>query len=281
MSYILDALKKSDKERKRAAVPGVLTVQDIWPQRTKRRAWWPYLLLAALVLNAGLLVWWMNPLQSKKTSVTEHATVHEYRDSLQTAGAGMAMREKQAVPKEDVQQPKREPVAAPIVQKPPLDAEMTAMRKNVVSVPQVETGKPKEPEASKPLKTEIPAQNKVVSPARLKTEKPLEAAVPKPQLPPVISQSPTESEPAVQSATPVDNRVYSLVDLPASVQKSLPAFTISAHVYSSDPASRMVKINGQTMRQGDDLIAGLRLEEIAPDGVIFRYQNYRFRIGLR
>jgi hypothetical protein len=42
----------------------------------------------------------------------------------------------------------------------------------------------------------------------------------------------------------------------------------------------MVKINGQAMREGQDLIAGLKLEEITQNGVIFSYQNYRFRIGL-
>jgi general secretion pathway protein B len=75
--------------------------------------------------------------------------------------------------------------------------------------------------------------------------------------------------------------VYNLYELPPSIQQNLPAFSITAHIHTGDPASGMVKVNGQTMREGQELSPGLRVEEIIPDGVIFRYQNYRFRVGLK
>jgi general secretion pathway protein B len=293
MSYILDALKKSEKERQRAVVPDVLTVQELRSQAQKKRVWWPYLLLAALVINAGLLVWWLNPLQSEKTRAPEHSAVNEYHDTVKTVIQGTAASEKQAVPsekqavpsekqavpKDDVRQPKSEPIKADAVQKSASNTGIAVQKNVAVSVPHVEIGKPKEADVPKTLKTGMPVQNKIVPPVRVETEKPVEAAVPKPQTPPVISKSPTE--PKTETATVVDNKVYSLAELPVAVQEGLPAFSISAHVYSSDPASRMVKINGQTMREGDTLAAGLKLEEIAPDGVIFRYETYRFRVGLR
>jgi len=75
--------------------------------------------------------------------------------------------------------------------------------------------------------------------------------------------------------------IYTLHELPSSIQQGLPAFSITAHIYTGDPASGMVKVNGQLMREGQELSPGLRLEEIVSDGVIFRYQNYRFRVGLK
>jgi hypothetical protein len=41
----------------------------------------------------------------------------------------------------------------------------------------------------------------------------------------------------------------------------------------------MARINGSMIREGEYLTAGLKLEEITPDGVIFSYQNYRFHVG--
>ena len=80
---------------------------------------------------------------------------------------------------------------------------------------------------------------------------------------------------------PVENKVYDLNELPLPIQQSLPSLVISVFLYSEDPTSRMVKINGQMMREGQSLTAGLKLEEITPEGVILSYKNYRFRIRLK
>jgi len=66
MSYILDALKKSEKERKQGTVPDLMTVQDVIVQEQKKSSLLPYLLLLALLLNGALLAWWLVPWQSKK-----------------------------------------------------------------------------------------------------------------------------------------------------------------------------------------------------------------------
>lgn len=60
MSYILEALKKLEKERKRGNVPGILTVEELKVKEKKKLIIWPYLLVAALLLNAGLFIWWIS-----------------------------------------------------------------------------------------------------------------------------------------------------------------------------------------------------------------------------
>jgi general secretion pathway protein B len=65
MSYILDALKKSDQERQRGTVPNVHSVQVPLTSELRRRSWWLYAVASALLLNAGLLVWWLRPWKSE------------------------------------------------------------------------------------------------------------------------------------------------------------------------------------------------------------------------
>lgn len=51
MSYILDALKKSERERNLGAIPDLDTIQEQAPIRFN---WWPWLVGALVLLNAGL-----------------------------------------------------------------------------------------------------------------------------------------------------------------------------------------------------------------------------------
>ena len=80
---------------------------------------------------------------------------------------------------------------------------------------------------------------------------------------------------------PEENKIYKLMELPSSIRQSLPSFSVSALLYSSSPASRMVRINEQMMHEGQDLTAGVKLEEITRDGLIFRYQKYRFFVATK
>ena len=61
MSYILEALKKLEQKRRREEGTHLLSDQHPAALRRKRRSPWPYLLFLALLLNAGLLLWWLLP----------------------------------------------------------------------------------------------------------------------------------------------------------------------------------------------------------------------------
>ena len=75
-------------------------------------------------------------------------------------------------------------------------------------------------------------------------------------------------------------RVITLTELPSAVRHSLPEFKVSGHAYSSDPGSRVARINDQILQEGQSLAPGLKVEEITPDGVVLGYQGYRFQIGI-
>jgi hypothetical protein len=78
MSYILEALKKSDSERQQGTVPGLNAAHtSSTTSRSGRRALLPGLLLAALLLNAGLVLWWIHPWQSGKPSLAGKTAAKE------------------------------------------------------------------------------------------------------------------------------------------------------------------------------------------------------------
>ena len=92
--------------------------------------------------------------------------------------------------------------------------------------------------------------------------------------------------PAQQNATKHDadaqqQQVMQLYELPAAIQREIPDMAVQLHAYSSNPSERLVSINSIRLREGGYLMAGLKLEEITPDGMIFSYKGYRFKRGKR
>jgi hypothetical protein len=66
VSYILDALRKSEQERQRGTPLGLQAVHvSVW-NRPGRKNLWPWMLAIALLANAGLLLGWLAPWKGKK-----------------------------------------------------------------------------------------------------------------------------------------------------------------------------------------------------------------------
>ncbi len=63
MSFILDALRKADQQRRRHAAPTLLTLQPSAVVR-KRPAYLTYALLALVLVCAGVVIGWLRPWQS-------------------------------------------------------------------------------------------------------------------------------------------------------------------------------------------------------------------------
>ncbi len=67
-------------------------------------------------------------------------------------------------------------------------------------------------------------------------------------------------------------------ELPDAIRADLPEMRFSVLVYSKQPDHRFVLINGQRLVEGDSVQAGLVVEEIRRDGVIFSYRLYQFLV---
>ena len=67
-------------------------------------------------------------------------------------------------------------------------------------------------------------------------------------------------------------------ELPDSIRADVSEIKFSVLVYAKQSDDRFVLINGQRLGEGDSAQAGLVVEEIRRDGVIFSYRLYRFLV---
>lgn len=245
MSYILDALRKSDQQRQRGAVPTLLTAQAA-TAAPKQPAYLFYGLIAAVLIGAGFAIGLLRPWQPEYTA------------------------------------PAPGPVA---IRPPPLSPPQTAMAPPPAlpeMAPRPERKSPARKTISAAQTAPARAATKQDAPARAETATqgtPPEAvaAVPKVAAPPAPVQ-PVGKGPADAAPEP---KVMTMSELPLSIQQEMPAMSVSIHAYSGQPQNRLVGINERMLHEGDYVASGLRLEQITPDGMIFSYKGYRFSRGVR
>jgi general secretion pathway protein B len=259
MSYILDALKKSEKKRMQGTVPDVLAAQEFVYHKPKTRRLWPYLIIAALLVNI-LAVVWLAPWKSNKSNtVVETGVVTK-----------LASKEHDAIP---VNRGKADPGSGAATQRD------TGARKPPAETKPVHgadvTGRHQLAAVKDVAQKKMPGIHRPETGAKINHDTLTEAP---PEAP--ATAAPAEPKHPVD-VLPIPNKVYSLSELPLSVQQKLPSFGISVFLYSDDPTSRMVKINNKMLREGDYLSEGLKLEEIDQNSLILSYQNFRFRVGLK
>jgi general secretion pathway protein B len=82
MSYILDALKKSEQQRDHGKIPDVQTVHSSsLNYRNDKKAIWPYILIAAVILNLIAIVYFIVDKNSVEvTSVVENTRIKTEAD---------------------------------------------------------------------------------------------------------------------------------------------------------------------------------------------------------
>jgi general secretion pathway protein B len=96
---------------------------------------------------------------------------------------------------------------------------------------------------------------------------------------PTIRPANSDGSDDAYSPTPWEGRVPHLVELPMAFQRQVPDLEFNSHVYSSRPAARSVMINNRYLRMGDTL-GPLRIENITEDGVELSMDGQRFRVGV-
>jgi general secretion pathway protein B len=109
-------------------------------------------------------------------------------------------------------------------------------------------------------------------------------AEPAPWRPPEERKAPRpEAKDEKQAARPAsapaaEVPVVSREQLPPDIRAGLPQLTIGGSMYSTDPASRSLIINGQLYREKDRLTEELSLEEIKLKSAVFKFRGHRFEV---
>ncbi|MDH3288743.1 MAG: general secretion pathway protein GspB [Betaproteobacteria bacterium] len=251
MSYILDALRKSDQQRQRGVPPTLLAPQAA-AVAPRRRVSVSYALLTAVLLGAGIVIGSLRPWQTEQPApATESATVTKPLESNTVLSPASVPARPQVPLKSELVLPTLK--SAPAERRPPTRPAGTGERRaSVVAKP--DTGAtthstPREAVTAVPKET-----------ARAVPEKPAGAG------PGDAAQ---------------EQEVMTIAELPGSIRQEIPTISISVHAYSGAPKDRLVGINDRVLREGEYLAPGLMLEQITLDGMILRYKGYRFRRGVR
>ena len=107
------------------------------------------------------------------------------------------------------------------------------------------------------------------------------AAVNTAALPPRVASSaglPLLAAPLPATAPASAPRLPTLAELPETVRRELPVFTLGGSVYAEQASQRMVIINGQVMREGERLAPELLLQQIRLKSVVLDYRGQRFEL---
>lgn len=89
---------------------------------------------------------------------------------------------------------------------------------------------------------------------------------------------PPPTTPQAQTWNPTAADAPFLRQMSQEFQRQLPELVVTIHVYSPDESQRILFINNREYRRGDQLLEGLRVEEIVADGAVLSFRGDRFRL---
>ena len=271
MSYILDALRKADAERQRGAVPGLHDQAGVAGMAAASDARQGHgfrlpLIVGLLVVTALVGALWV------------------YRGLWPGAAAPTApARERQATPAQPpaVAQTVQSPGPAAGVNVAPAPGPKATTSAPGPSPAGVPGPTPAPSPALSPALAAAPAPVSAPSPSGLAAATPAPSPTPRPPAPAAPKPAPPANAAVIPPpAAPAPQPVLRLADLPEAQRRELPPLVVSGAVQSPDPASRMLILDGQVLREGDAPAPGLVLERIGPRAAVFSRGGVRFEIPL-
>ena len=262
MSFILDALKKSENERQRTVGPALTDA----PLRRARpeRPWWAVAVAALLVVNlAVLIVVLMRDTPVAKVGEATNASV-----APQPAPVAIAPAPAPAPAPESFSQPAMVP-AEPVL---PSAAYNRSANPAVRSLAE-EAGV--SPDATDPRVSAA-----LAAAAAVPQGPPLVRSIQPPAVTPLPADPTFKSVPAptnTPTSAPAGNTevLPTAGDLTASGNR-LPDLKLDIHVFATNPAERFVFVNMRKYLEGQTLQEGPTVEKITNDGVVLNQNGLRY-----
>ncbi|MBI5057828.1 MAG: general secretion pathway protein GspB [Nitrospirae bacterium] len=284
MSFILDALKKIEQKRQRGSVPDLMTVHIPAPEEQRKRPVWQYLVLAALILNAGILAVWLLPRDRGNQNTTAQTAADQQHETT-----AAETKTNKSIVTEKVSDKIFDTHSSSVKaakEKPAREVNTAASGKqNVAS----KTVKQEQQSTAKATKQEskpedqappLPAVDAITPPKKVASMK-----LPKAAATETLRKQSPKTIPALQEPQQPDtnktastNSIPELSQLPQNVQGELPKLSILGHIYSNSSDTRMVNVNGDILREGDTVAKNLTIKEITETGVVFNYSGTLFRV---
>ena len=296
MSYILDALRKSEQQRTRGAAPSLLVVPVTdAPQRRTFSLW--YGVLAAILVIAGIGIGMMRPWQTdvppQSVIAAKPQAAPARNGTAASPGPATETSGKDAPQAAVVPATSAASVAAPAgttwvgdTGKTVLPAQAEGTPKTTPAASGIDAAKGPPTPPSEPAKLQgLPSRGETASATQIagakaapatKEAEPAAGAGGKAVAGSVEKSAPAKPIDAAQERAPV-----TFAELPLAVQQEMPKVTVQFHLYSGNPKDRLAGINDRMLREGDTIAPGLVLEQITSDGMVLTFKGHRFLRGAR
>jgi general secretion pathway protein B len=248
MSFILNALRKSEQERQ-ALQPGNATDKILLPQPPQGRGKATKLLLILFIANVLVIsgiVWFVRDNLMSTPGTAVPAVVHRLAQDAK---------------------PEPEAVAEPVQpEKPAQNAQS-----DITSIAELM-------DKEKPAQASLPVKPVAARKTPVEAVKQAAIAYPEPQIQNAPAIAPAVEVQAVPSAMPVKKDIPLLSDLPYEFRQKVPKFSVNVFVYSQSPEERFVMVDMVKYKPGQQIKDAMLLKEIVPDGFVVEYQNQAFKI---
>lgn len=256
MSLLLDALKKSEAQRRRGTSPTIdltRTPPSGNPRRSGSR-WLPVLLVVALLAAAAPWLWpqvsnWMEKRQggAEETGALTEAEGAAETAAVDESGAAVSALQSAPAPVAGASSPRRVAVADAT---PVGEAARNPVRPGDSDEPPAETADGPDSVASK---TGDGGSDDAPTPAA------------------------RPAEPSAQAGGPTENFIRPW-ELPEAQRSEFPELRLSVHFFADRAADRFVLINGERYREGQRVAPRTTLAEIRQRGAVVEFGSYRVLI---
>jgi general secretion pathway protein B len=242
MSFILDALKKSESDRQRQHGPALFEVR-VAPPRT-RLPLWAIAVAALLVVNLGVVLWMLLRHQGHVGSAPGREPV--------TAASSVPPSTGNPMPVVATSAPAAAGAAPPAALAPPPTPPIAPTPGAAPAAPAAGTATGATPPTVSGAADSANAED----------------------------YAPAQETPAaglgnhVRRATASGVPLYQ--EMTATPGTQLPQLRLDLHVFAARPQDRFVMINMHKLREGDTLPDGVHVDSITPEGAVLSYHGSRF-----
>lgn len=284
MSYILEALRKSERERRSGEVPALPAVVAEPPPRS--RPWMAWLVAGLLLFNGvGLTYVWMHRKaaapavpSSPAPAVAAQAPIAPPAPPKSPAAAA------DVPPSGIIVHQVAPPVAEPAATPQPRPPQPMAPARRAEAKPLAGVSPPAAKPKSKPsVKADVPSPGlagRQPAPAVNPTEEKLTAIrPPAPIAAPPFQPEPADEERPARSEARHRSDIPLLREMPREFRERVPEFRINMHAYSKEPGERFAIIDMKKYLAGEQIPGGMVLREIRTDGLVLDMDGTRFRVA--
>ena len=305
MSYILEALQKSDRERQRGNVPDLSAEHDTVLVQPEPKSRWPLIFLLTIIACTALIsyVFWPSHRVSSVNSLPTHVVPQAtsvIQENVVAEPISENVRESNPLPVSTL------PVVTKVDPVNPTPSEVMPVRRVALSKPTAVAPRNFPNESSEPRRrttenrSAVPRQAEVVTPdgsgqyeddvsfddvgvsdSREVDSRADDLALLARARRQLQQQANAESRRTSSEYLGTENYHLSYPDideLDPVVQNLIPDLEFTTHIYSTENDKSFVMVNGKLLVEGENINSSLALLKILPGHVVMDFEGSQFRV---